>query len=76
MIMILKKTTSLLVIILLSMSIYAQTPQYFKNSRDERHLCGIFPVEVLEQDTVYNKWYNQHYLEFNLSNKKHKWVKT
>ena len=56
---------------------FAQTQnvQRYENSRGESHLCGAFQIKDLEKDTIYQKWYNKNYLNFNLSNKKRNWVK-
>ena len=54
---------------------FAQAVQRYENSRDESHLCGAFQIEDLEKDTIFQKWYNKNYLDFEVLNKKPTWVK-
>jgi hypothetical protein len=54
---------------------FAQDVQRYENSRDESHLCGAFQIEDLEKDTIFQKWYNKNYLDFEVLNKKPTWVK-
>lgn len=70
-----KKLAFLMVILIVSNTITAQKVKYFESSRGYKHLCGIFPLKILEKDTVFQKWFNENYLKFSLSDKKHNWAK-
>ena len=54
---------------------FTQDVQRYENSRDESHLCGAFQIHDLEKDTIFQKWYNKNYLDFEVLNKKPTWVK-
>lgn len=54
---------------------YAQGVQYYENDRGERHICGAFPIDALEKDSIFQKWYRKNYLDFNILDKKRGWVK-
>ncbi len=70
-----KKSLLLMVSLIVLNTITAQEVQYFENSRGQKHLCGVFPLKVLEQDTIFNKWYHKNYTNFHLSDKEHHWSK-
>ncbi|MBS9765921.1 MAG: hypothetical protein KGV44_00090 [Flavobacteriaceae bacterium] len=70
-----KKILFLMVSLIGLKTITAQEVQYFKNSRGQKHLCGSFPLQILEQDTLYSKWYHKNYTKFHLSDKSHHWSK-
>jgi len=65
----------LIALSILSTPMRAQETQYYENSRGQKHICGAFPLNVLEQDTMYQKWYHKYYNNFQVSNKKQPWVK-
>ena len=54
---------------------FTQDVQQYENSRYESHLCGAFQIDDLEKDTIFQKWYNKNYLDFEVLNKKPAWVK-
>ena len=54
---------------------FSQDAQRYENSRDESHICGTFQIEELENDTVFQKWYDKNYADFKVSDKKRNWVK-
>jgi len=70
-----KKKIYLIAFLIVSNIICAQEIQYFKNSRGQKHLCGAFPLKVLEQDTIFKKWYDKNYANFSISDKKHDWAR-
>lgn len=70
-----KKYIILMLGLVLSNTITSQEVQYFKNTRGQKHLCGLVSLEVLEKDSVSKKWFNKNYTNFHLLDKKRSWVK-
>lgn len=54
---------------------FGQAVQSYQNSRGETHLCGNFPLAYLQQDTLYQNWYNESYDAFSLPEGNYAWKK-
>ncbi|MEM6297988.1 MAG: hypothetical protein AAF740_04775 [Bacteroidota bacterium] len=63
-------------IFLCALGAFAQKVQRYQNAKGDSHLCGVFPIETLEEDTVFQKWYKKGYEDFALSGAKPDWAKT
>lgn len=53
----------------------AQEVTTYKNSEGESHLAGKFPVEYLQQDSIYRQWFDKNYNEFTVERGNDKWKK-
>ncbi|WP_421976332.1 tetratricopeptide repeat protein [Roseivirga seohaensis] len=53
----------------------AQEITTYKNAEGQSHLAGKFPVEYLQQDSVYQQWFNKNYVEFTVEKGDNKWKK-
>jgi tetratricopeptide (TPR) repeat protein len=58
------------------LSINAQEVTSYQNERGERHLAGKFTIEYLQQDSVFQKWFNKNYAEFKVDKGDIKWKKS
>lgn len=70
-----KKYIIIILVTVLSNIIIAQEAQYFKNSREQMHLCGAVSLETLQRDSISKKWFEKNYTDFELSDKEHSWAK-
>ncbi|MEQ8909567.1 MAG: hypothetical protein RIC95_10275 [Vicingaceae bacterium] len=48
--------------------------QFYINEDEEKHLCGPFQLEVLQNDTTFSNWYEESIEEFNILVGEHEWV--
>jgi len=69
-----KQIIFLLIGLVFSSGSFAQDFQYYENSRGDKHLCGYFTLDKLENDSIFQKWYNKNYLGYQLSSKKRDWI--
>lgn len=53
----------------------SQDINFYKNAKEQSHLCGVFPIEYLENDNVYKRWFDKNYSSFSLPEKRYKWAK-
>lgn len=53
----------------------SQDINFYKNAKEQSHLCGVFPIEYLENDSVYKRWFDKNYSSFSLPEKRYKWAK-
>ena len=49
---------------------YSQEINFYKNAKGESHICGEFPLDYLEHDSVYKIWFNKYYNELKLPENK------
>jgi tetratricopeptide (TPR) repeat protein len=70
-----KKTIYLAIGIIFSSVSLAQEVQRYENDRGESHICGVFQIEELMKDSIFQKWYSKNYLDFEVLNKKQSWTK-
>lgn len=61
------KTIFFLLGLLISLSIFSQTPSSYLDEKGKTHLCGPFDISTLESDTNYNTWFNEYYKAFKTS---------
>tara|TARA_B110000967_G_C18713122_1_gene473736 strand:+ start:13 stop:840 length:828 start_codon:yes stop_codon:yes gene_type:complete len=48
----------------------SQEINFYKNAKGDSHICGEFPVDYLEHDSIYSSWFLKNYSEFKLPNKR------
>ncbi len=71
----LMKTLITLIVLLLNTKIISQSLDSYVNSRGERHLVGAIPIDVLETDTTYQKWFLAGYEAYDPEIGKRGWTK-
>jgi tetratricopeptide (TPR) repeat protein len=49
---------------------YSQEINFYKNAKGDSHICGEFPLNYLEIDSIYSEWFNKYYSEFKLPKKR------
>lgn len=66
------KTSTLMVLctIFSLFNSYSQEINFYKNANGDKHICGEFPLDYLEHDSNFKIWFNKHYSELKLPEKK------
>jgi tetratricopeptide (TPR) repeat protein len=49
---------------------YSQDINFYKNAKGDTHICGEFPIDYLEKDSIYKIWFNNYYNELKLPKKR------
>lgn len=52
---------------------FAQGVQTYQNEAGDIHLCGSFPLDYVQNDTTYQKWYQENYEAFSLTEGEYSW---
>ncbi|MGB1449981.1 MAG: tetratricopeptide repeat protein [Flavobacteriaceae bacterium] len=68
-----KLAVSVLILWMFPMNVLAQTN--FKNKAGDSHLCGPFPIERLEKDSLYQSWFTKGYNADEYPKDQPKWAK-
>ena len=69
------KNLFLTVCLLTSLHPFAQTFQSYTNDRGEKHLCGPFTLEIIENDSTYRGWFSEAYDALSFNSEDNTWVK-
>ncbi|MEL7001434.1 MAG: hypothetical protein AAFN93_01735, partial [Bacteroidota bacterium] len=59
--------------IFVMLSNYSFGQMTYQDANGNTHLAGPFALEILEQDTLYNGWYDESYQSFQVSEKDVSW---